>query len=435
MATMIGPAKVKPGVAMVGVTTLVFLASKATAFLAPMLLARSMPVTDYGTIELALAWGTPCAILAGLGLHGAVPYFLLKLNRPESKRVYFLHAGAVCLILGVAALLFRLTPLSVVVALALLITAIFCAQNIYAALLKTESHPAAASFAEVSVYCVLFVLVGILVLSHLPISMSEIFGLLVSVVALFFGISAFLYQGATARDGFISAYRDSIMYGLPIIVSAVLGTLLMSGGRILIGALLGVADVAIFSLLFRMAAAAVMMHQLTATMVFPKLYQLAPARLNYILVGIQSLVLAAAIGVATVGFPVGRWLFPLLRSDSAPIHQILVAVCIQMFYWCVAAQCEFIFYRENLGSLYARWLGVVFTLLVAGSYGLKFAGLATLLSLANCQLVVTFVATIGALILLWRKSVRLPLPLLLSSAVFVIYWTEHATYMAFRLHH
>ncbi len=434
MITVSRPATAKGGVAMVGATTLVFLASKATAFLAPMLLARSLPIRDYGTIELALAWGTPSAILAGFGLHGAVPYFLLKLNRPESKRIYFLHAAAVCIVLGIAAFLLRLTPLSVVVAFALLITAIFCAQNIYAALLKTESHPAAASFVEVGVYCVLFVFVGILVLSHLPVSMAEIFLVLISVVALFLGASILLYQRATERDGLIPAYRDSLAYGVPIIVSAMLGTLLMSGGRILIGALLGVADVAIFSLLFRMAAAAVMMHQLSATMVFPKLYQLPPKRLNYILLGIQSLVLTAAIAVATVGFPIGRWLFPLLRSNSTPIHQILVAVCIQMFYWCVAAQCEFIFYRENLGSLYAKWLGVVFALLVAGSYGLKFAGMATLLSLANCQLIITFIATIGGFILLWRRSVRLPLPLLLSSAVFVTYWTEHAAYMAFKVH-
>jgi O-antigen/teichoic acid export membrane protein len=435
MATMIRPATAKPGVAMVGVTTLVFLASKATAFLAPMLLARSMPVQDYGTIELALAWGTPSAILVGLGLHGAVPYFLLKLNRPESRRVFFLHAGMVCLVLAALAAVLRVAPLPAVVAFALLITAIFCAQNIYAALLKTESHPAAASAVEVGVYCVLFLLAGLFALAHIPVRMEQVFAILLAIVLLFAGLSASLFRRAIVRHGLAAAYRDSLNYGMAIILSAVLGTLLMSGGRILIGALLGVADVAIFSLLFRMAAAAVLMHQLTATMIFPKLYQLEPKRLNYVLVGIQGLVLAASITVAVAGLPIGRSFLPLLRTSSAPVHQILTAVCIQMFYWCVAAQCEFIFYRENLGVLYAKLLGVVFALLVAGSYALKFLGSATLLSLANWQLTVTFIATIGALLLLWRRSVRLPFPLLLSCAVFVAYWGQHAVYSLARTSH
>jgi O-antigen/teichoic acid export membrane protein len=407
--------------AVLGSATLVFLVTKAAAFLAPMLLARGMSLTDYGNVELALAWGTPCAVLAGVGLNGAVPYFLLKLRRPEARKAFLLHLSMVTFILGIVAVLCHIAmPASV--GLAVLVTAIFTAQNIYGALMRTDDRPALSSFLDVAIYSVLFVFAGVIVSLHAHVRMWEIFALFLVMTVTFFCISAYLWWGQQDRGRMMHIYREVITYGYPIIVTSFLNTILLSGGRILMGICLGVKEVGIYSLLFRMGSAAVVVHQIPTTVLFSRMYRATPKKLNLFLGLIQVSVLLTAIAIWLIGWPIGQRLFPVLRDDPAQVHRVMVPVVLQVYFWCVSAAQEFLFYREHWRKLYASLLLFIFAGLVGGTYFLKLSGTATLMTVAQLQMSITFLTAFGSNILLWYKGVRLPFPIILSAGIFAAYW-------------
>lgn len=424
MSTTITKPRAFGSTAFLGATTLAYLITKATAFFAPMMLARALGVERYGEIELALAWGTPCAVLAGVGLTASVPYFLLKLKQPASRRVFYLHILWTTVLLTAAAVVASWYG-HVVVALVLLITGIFAAQNILSSMLKTFAQPAAASFLEVALYCVLFLyLIVFLALRH-PLDMQLCYEAILGTSIAFIGTTAYLLVREPVIAPNAGLYTATVRFGLPVILTSLLNTVLLSGGRILLGLFLGVREVGIFSLLFRMSAAAVVVHQLLVSVIFPKLYQGNERLLDRYLLAIQSAVLAAALSVWLVGWPIGLHLFPALRGDPG-IHRVMLVVALQMFYWCSSAQVEFILYRENLAKHYAVWLSSAFTLLIVGSYILSVMGRASLMSLTRWQMIVMCTKVLGDMVLLRRGGVKLRLPVYLNAGVFAAYWLEES---------
>jgi O-antigen/teichoic acid export membrane protein len=420
LSTTVTKPKAFGSTAFVGVTTLVYLITKATAFFGPMMLARSLGVDHYGEFELALAWGTPCAVLAGMGLTASVPYFLLKLDKPESRSIFYLHVMWVSAVLAIAALLVHWHG-DIIVSMALLITGIFAGQNIFSAMLKTYAQPAASSFLEVALYCVLFVYLLVFLALRRPLSMELCYAAILGTAVLFIVASAWLWLREPVRAPLGPIYSATVKFGLPVIVTSLLNTVLLSGGRILLGVFVGVRDVGIFSLLFRMSAAAVVVHQLLVSIIFPKLYKGNERLLDRYLFAIQSIVLSAALSVWLVGWPIGQHLFPALRGGGN-IHEVMLVVSLQMFFWCSSSQVEFILYREELANHYAVWLCTAFALLIGGSYALSALGWASLMSLTRWQMVVMCIKVIGDMMLLRRGGIKLRLPVILNAGVFAVYW-------------
>ena len=77
--------------------TICFAIAKGTAFLAPILAIRIMPLADYGMLETSYAWGQQLTMLAVLGIPAAYPYFILKRRETEMQAYFWLYGLFLCL--------------------------------------------------------------------------------------------------------------------------------------------------------------------------------------------------------------------------------------------------------------------------------------------------------------------------------------------------
>src|SRR5262245_10068787 len=84
-----------------GVSSIAFAVAKSAMFFVPLVLSVMLDPKSYGEFEFAFAWASTIALSAGLGMSGAVPYFLLKRNRPayyDTFRLYMTCTGAAAVV-------------------------------------------------------------------------------------------------------------------------------------------------------------------------------------------------------------------------------------------------------------------------------------------------------------------------------------------------
>ena len=68
-----------------------FAFAKASMFLAPILLVQMVGLQQYGVFEFAIAAASVLSLVIGCGTVGAIPYFLIKRNRPVYVRPVQIH--------------------------------------------------------------------------------------------------------------------------------------------------------------------------------------------------------------------------------------------------------------------------------------------------------------------------------------------------------
>jgi len=398
-----------------------FGAARATVLFLPLLLARSWDLRSYGLFEYSMAWGTLLAVPFGMGIAGAIPYFLLKKKDPRYVGAFQLHsllAGASLLLLGILNLVFSF---SFLLYLTLFLAGVLVIQNILATLYMAGDAPGRASVIDNGVYVVLFLLVlPLVLLGHTP--NFKMLVITLNLYALFL-VLVFLRGFWTIRHwrNGLSHYGQAIRFGLPLVVTSGCIIFLASSTRLLAGKFLSVEEVGVYSFFFRIAAPVVLVHNLLATIYFRKIYQSEErdfdTYLSVILVAIFTFGLFLYLSVPTLF----RGYFLLLQDLKGERLQVYWVLVVQMVCWVAMALCEFILYRENQARRFSfLLLGTVGAMLV-GSFLLRFAGRLTLLTLSQLQMGALFLTVFGQVSLLRRHGVRLVKAPVVVAAVLGIY--------------
>lgn len=382
--------------------------SKAAVLMAPLLLAAVLPVSAYGEFEGAIALaGILAPVLTG-GMSAAIPYFLLKSADHARTPQILLFAS---IVLGACLTGVVTTVVAagwVFPATSLLLATALSAQVTISVFLKCHGKAAPASAVEGGLY---WVMAGG--------ALAAMGGGLLDISILYWSVAVYtavLWALITGRvlasGGSFSAQlqglRQVLRYAVPFVLPALGMLLVVNGGRVLSGQWLDSESTALYGFIFRIAAPAILIHQLLATIFFRQLYTSDPARLDLYF---SSVIMMVTL-VGTLGYliapPLLAGIFPLLDSVSPEELQVYQLVLAQISLWVALALLEPILAREN-----KAWsqLSVLLLAVMAGALPaawLAATGRLGLLALCQIQTAVFALAFTGMFVIVWRAGVRLP---------------------------
>jgi O-antigen/teichoic acid export membrane protein len=417
-------------VRLLGGSAALFVSAKAAVFLAPIGLSIVLDATGYGRFEYALAWATPASLALGLGIGGAVPYFVLKRERAEYEetfRLYVALVGVMGLVLGACAWRAGLSG----VAFGSLVATAMAAQTITSSTLKTHGAAGRASVLESGVY--LAVLAAMPALRY---ARGRPLGILAIAVAAYvlvlLGTALYRLRLDVSARAHLRRFRIVIAFGVPVLVSSILMGLLTSSGRLLAGQFLSLETVAAYGFFFRLSSAVMLVHQLANALYFPRIYTAAgPALDRYF-----GVIAALVLGTAVVGFSLSSVVLPPVLPRfvefRAPHAGVYWALSMQMLFWSAVAQGELILYREGMARAVSAVVAIGVALLFAATWILDVLGALTLLRLCAVQVLCMASVYFVEVWLLRRAGVILRrVPLLLGAATVVF----ALSYSWLELHH
>lgn len=384
--------------------------SKASVLFAPLLLAATIPLAAYGQLEANLAWAALVAPILAMGLPAAVPYFLLKEQKFSNKPLIACCATAIggCVVLlQLGYFLLGVQPVAVSV---MVIATVFSLQFVWSAFLKSESKPAIASMLDGGFYSLLM----LFAVACLWLPLEKVLPWLDVLVWLYLlllcGIGGFwLWQGRRLlHPPHVAHLRTLFRYCLPYVLPGLGMLAIINGGRIMAHYWLGSEAVGVYAFLFRLAAPAIVMHQLLATLFFKQLYIAPAVQLDrYFPVVIFAVLATGVMAVAMLPlFMHDHWsILSRLVDADWQVQRLLV---VQVALWIAIALMEFVIAREN--KVWAQLLALI-AVAIAGfvsAFWVHHAGRLDLLGLCQVQLAVFLAAYLAMWGILWRTGVRLP---------------------------
>lgn len=324
-----------------------FVLAKGTSFLVPLLAVRAMALSDYGFLETSFAWGQQLTTLFSLGLPAAYPFFILK-RRETYMPFYFWAYG--CLLFLLAALAAGLY-LSDMIArqpyFILLLTALFSAEKILSAVLKTHGFGRIGVLVDSLYYFGLGFALLVFWLMPSKSFFTILFIILILVLlllAIWNGILLISRWKHFKKRISWAAVKRLLSISIPLIFSGVIIYWLVACSRIYLSWLLGDEVVGIYSFCFRFFAIAILIYQFCYIMFFKKLYIVSPEKLDR-----NFSLLLGTVFICSFFCLV---LFLLLRPFFSSIrYGKLVLVLLElgcfMPVWCATALNEGILAREN----------------------------------------------------------------------------------------
>jgi O-antigen/teichoic acid export membrane protein len=392
-----------------GRSTIGFALAKSTVLIAPLLLTRTMNMRDYGLLEYVIAWGTPLTVVCGLGLYGAIPYFLVKRARPKFEQVFNVYT----ILMGALMLVFTAVRHAHALSLAQymigLITAVSVMQGIYATLYKVHSAPVRASLAESGLYVVLlFLALSLFAFKTDRPLLWVIFVLNVFGAIMVAGAVKKYHREISIRNTF-RRFCKALGFGMPLILSSTLLGFVTSGGRMLAGHFFSMEVVGVYSLFFRLSAIILVVYQLITTVYFRTMYEATGEILDRYFTGGLGLMLALSVASILIGPLVLARLFPkywYYQRDSLALYLVLG---MQMVLWCGVSMLELVVFRERQGVklLGVLLISLLFLAVAAGVY-LHF-GTLTLLRLCQIHMLTIFICLQGQILLLRQVGIKLKL--------------------------
>jgi O-antigen/teichoic acid export membrane protein len=390
-----------------GWTTIGFALAKSSMFFAPILLAQSIGVHDYGSFEYALAIASVCSMLLGLGLAGSIPYFLLHRKKVQYALVFRFHLliMGVLQIAGSIAYAFGVLPLNHY--LPLTIVTVLVVQTLDATVHKVHGRLVISSFYDSGMYILLFVVVVIARLAGIPPSLPQL-ALILSmyVLALVSVHLQPLIRGWSWRYD-PRRYFKALKFGLPLIGATALMGLLASSGRILSARFLDMESVGEYSFFFRLAGAVLVLHQLVTTVFFRELYTADRDHLD----GYLAVILVCILACSLTGYLILPFLlapfFGILRNLQVTGMPLYYLLCFHVVLWIAMALAELLTTREALASRTLWLLAAANAIFTLGALAMHVAGVLTLIRLAQLHLLIVFAVVMGQLGLLQTKGIKL----------------------------
>ena len=387
-------------------TSVAFFLAKGAVVVAPLVLARMLSKSDYGLLEVALAWASPLSVVVAFGSGAAVPYFLLQRRQAGYTPVFYFHVLIInAIVLGIL-VLGALRVVSVTMALASAFAGVMASQVVQSTFRRVHDRPVPAVFLESGLY---LVLLGFAVATSLVrvrptlLQITVVVSLYLCVLVL---VAVHKFRGAPARR-LLARYRVVLKFGGPLIFSALLIGVLTAAGRLVAGVALPPEDIAYYAFYFRLAATVVVVHQLLNLMFYRRLYLAAPAALDRYFAAILLVMALCAISAFLLYPPVVRAAFPTFMPPGTGLNLIFLTLAIHTVFWTATAQAEMVIYREKLSGQLA---GVICAVLAAA--GLLAAilhrqGLLDLLAICQIHIAAVFSVFAMALVLLSRRGIPL----------------------------
>lgn len=385
---------------------LTFFLSKSAVLFAPLLLSNVVSVEQYGLFEYALGIGSISSILFAAGLPGAVPFFLIRQNRPDFTAAFHTHAALLSLVLIGSGIALLLTPQVSPVALGLSVGALMACQAIHATISKSNAQPARASVLESGFYLVLLLSIAISSLLKFNFDMGKMAVALNLYGVILLAISAHSLKAKQRIRGLSEKYHESLRFGLPLIFSSLMIVALANGGRVLVSTLLSTETAGIYSFIFRLSATVLIAHQLINTLFFRTLYESNPNSLDKFFCLVSSLIIisSAAVFMASPLIPPSILQLSSELNNNRESHLI---ISYQMIFWVSTALLENIIYRSKIGNRFSAILFVIVPTLILTALALKQANLLNLETLCLAYNISIFATLMGQLFLLHKAGVTL----------------------------
>jgi hypothetical protein len=307
--------------------------AKAVVYLIPLLLAALASERLYGTIELGLAIGLQAgALLLGATLAGVTQLFLVQRERGFGVPLILLNflPNAALLIAG-AALWLAGASLEAVLIVAVIGATVL--QNTASTWFRMHGERNRTAWADGASLLV----AGAAALLAVALAGRDALGtasafLLAATGLIAAGSGALLWR--YRASGTIQRLRRATILGLPMMVAGVFSIWIGVGGRILVG-LVGAADLAPYSVAFRIAGLTLGLHQLATTAMYPQLYASRVRSGDPLLAMFLAAVLAVSIGLAVAGPLIPDFIhFSALDRRGTELYRALVPITVlHTFFW------------------------------------------------------------------------------------------------------
>jgi len=245
--------------------------SKASVLIAPLLLSAVLPLSQYGLVELSLSVGQLCAGLLAAGLPSSLSYLTLKRAQPRYLPAFYFHVivtAVLCLVASVVAYFFDF----VLFRAAALVSGIVVSQFIASEKYRASGRAAASSLAESTLYLQVLIFGAAAYANWLPRTLPGLNFTLSCGLASILCWNAVAFRGMTSRAQLWRIYRVALGYGIRTVPASVATVGLSSFGRVLVGIVGSASQVAIYSLVYRLCAPIVAIHQFLTNLFFTKLY-------------------------------------------------------------------------------------------------------------------------------------------------------------------
>jgi O-antigen/teichoic acid export membrane protein len=307
--------------------------AKAVVYLIPLLLAALVSERLYGTIELGLAIGLQAgALLLGATLAGVTQLFLVRRERGFGVPLILLNflPNAALLVAG-AALWLAGASLEAVLIVAVIGATVL--QNTASTWFRMHGERNRTAWADGASLLIsgAGALLAVAVAGPDALGTASAF-LMAATGVIAAGGGALLWRHRAA--GTIQRLRRATILGLPMMVAGVFSIWIGVGGRILVG-LVGAADLAAYSVAFRIAGLALGLHQLATTAMYPQLYASRVRSGDPLLAIFLAAVLAVSIGLAVAGPLIPDFIhFSALGRRGTELYRALVPVTVlHTFFW------------------------------------------------------------------------------------------------------
>ena len=212
----------------------VYGAAKASVVAAPIFLSTVLPFSQYGLVEYSLSIGQMVSVGLSLGMHGSVPYFLVKRRQAAYGVAFSLHVIAVCLICIVVSLAAAVSGYPAT-RLVTLIAGIAVAQFVTTAKFQSAGRPMGSSFAEVCLYLILLGYAALAVMGVLPRSVESLSATMTAYLVGVLLWNLVRFPWSVSKSRLWRTYRASVRYGVTLLPATFANVGLVSVGRTLIG--------------------------------------------------------------------------------------------------------------------------------------------------------------------------------------------------------
>ncbi|EKF54427.1 hypothetical protein I215_12383 [Galbibacter marinus] len=338
-----------------------FFISKASVFIAPLLLSQTMSSSDYGMIEYAIGGlGFLISSLIGFGIPASTGYFLLSEKDYESKEGYNLYLLFLILYLIVVQLLYFVLPLEIY--LSFVLSYILANQVFYSYIFKSETKNIYATFIEGGIYFVFLLLILVSRITEVNMNIGDfILPLLVySGIYVIFGIKN------NINLNFKTSLKQLLKigkYSVHLLLSSFLVILLLNSGRFILEFFTeDYETIAIFGFYLRVSGISLVLFQMLFILYYREIYTRSYLYLDRIFAIFLYVILIYSIGSIYILPKVLINISSFFQETYVTNSSILIILTFFTFFWAVFNIFSNIFVREGLVK-YFNYLLVFISLL------------------------------------------------------------------------
>lgn len=381
-----------------------FVGLKVVALFGMLWLARVAAPEVFGGIELALSVGLIVVGVGLLGVPGGVTRLALALDEPLIGD--HLSFAALCIagpasVAAIVGLAIGAPPVAVLIPALCAVTSFQASGSTFA---RIRARPMLNSIIDpLPTLSVLAIAGGLWAAGRLSLA-----SLALGVTLLAAVLTAALLVGfiRNRRPDFVAAYRRALAISLPLLALSGVAMIVGAGLRPLLGVRFSLADLAIYSLCFRLCAPSMLMHQILGTAFFARIYKASDRDFDRVAAGLMSLCMLTVVAVWLALPPLVALVFPTYGPALPGLTVLFPMVGLQVIYWILIALLEMRVGRHAVATG-ASVAGYV----IFGAFAAAFTLLPVDTLLRATLLFDIALAAFAAaqIVLLYRREARLPL--------------------------